>query len=39
MPPLSSWAYQQQPEPGSPEALLYTDFIVRRDWLAASGRD
>ena len=35
MPPLASWAYQQQPEPGSPEAALYTDFIVRRDWLAA----
>ena len=38
MPPLSSWAYQHQPEPGSPEAQLYTDFIVRRDWLAAPGR-
>ena len=33
MPPLASWAYQLQPEPGSPEAALYTDFIVRRDWL------
>ena len=33
MPPLASWAYQQQPEPGSPEAALYSDFIVRRDWL------
>jgi coproporphyrinogen III oxidase len=33
MPPLASWAYQLQPEPGSPEAVLYTDFIVRRDWL------
>ena len=37
MPPLASWAYQQQPEPGSAEALLYTDFIVRRDWLASAG--
>jgi coproporphyrinogen III oxidase len=37
MPPLASWAYQLQPEPGSAEALLYTDFIVRRDWLAPAG--
>ena len=36
MPPLASWAYQQQPEAGSAEAALYTDFIVRRDWLAPS---
>ena len=33
MPPLASWSYQRAPEPGSPEAALYTDFIVRRDWL------
>jgi coproporphyrinogen III oxidase len=39
MPPLASWAYQQQPETGSPEAQLYTDFIVRRDWLTAPARD
>jgi coproporphyrinogen III oxidase len=35
MPPLASWSYQRAPEPGSPEAALYTDFIVRRDWLAS----
>jgi coproporphyrinogen III oxidase len=29
MPPLVSWAYQQQPEPGSPEAALYSQFLVR----------
>jgi coproporphyrinogen III oxidase len=34
MPPLASWAYRQQPEPGSAEAALYSDFIVRREWLA-----
>ena len=34
MPPLCSWSYQRLPEPGTPEAQLYTDFIVRRDWLA-----
>ncbi|MDZ4361163.1 MAG: oxygen-dependent coproporphyrinogen oxidase, partial [Variovorax sp.] len=33
MPPLASWAYRQQPEAGSPEAALYSDFIVRRDWV------
>jgi coproporphyrinogen III oxidase len=33
MPPLVSWAYQQQPEPGSPEAALYTRFLPRRDWV------
>ncbi|MBT2321090.1 oxygen-dependent coproporphyrinogen oxidase [Variovorax paradoxus] len=33
MPPLASWAYRQAPEPGTPEAALYSDFIVRREWL------
>jgi coproporphyrinogen III oxidase len=33
MPPLASWSYQHQPEAGSPEAELYTRFLVRRDWL------
>jgi len=33
MPPLASWAYQQRPEPGSPEEALYTKFLVRRDWV------
>ncbi|MFM2075150.1 MAG: oxygen-dependent coproporphyrinogen oxidase [Pseudomonadota bacterium] len=33
MPPLVTWSYQHQTEAGSPEALLYSDFIVRRDWL------
>jgi coproporphyrinogen III oxidase len=33
MPPLASWAYRRQPEPGSAEARLYSDFIVRREWL------
>jgi coproporphyrinogen III oxidase len=33
MPPLVSWAYQQRPEPGSPEEALYTRFLPRRDWL------
>ena len=33
MPPLVSWAYCHEPEPGSPEAALLTDFLPPRDWL------
>jgi len=33
MPPLVSWAYQQQAQPGTPEHELMQRFIVRRDWL------
>jgi len=33
MPPLASWAYRQEPAAGTPEAALYSDFIVRREWL------
>jgi coproporphyrinogen III oxidase len=33
MPPLVSWAYQQVPAAGTPEAALYSDFLVRRDWV------
>ena len=33
MPPLASWSYQQPIKSGSPEAALYSDFIIRRDWL------
>lgn len=32
MPPLASWAYRSVPAPGTPEAALYSDFIVRREW-------
>jgi coproporphyrinogen III oxidase len=32
MPPQVSWRYDWQPEPGSPEAALYTDFLPARDW-------
>ena len=34
MPPLAAWCYDWHPEPGSPEARLYTDFLPPRDWLA-----
>jgi coproporphyrinogen III oxidase len=33
MPPLVSWSYQRTPEPGSPEAKLYSDFLPPRDWI------
>jgi coproporphyrinogen III oxidase len=33
LPPLVRWQYNWQPEPGSPEARLYTDFLRPRDWL------
>ncbi len=33
MPPLASWSYQHQPEPGSAEAALYTQFLPRREWV------
>lgn len=34
MPPLVRWEYGWQPEAGSPEAELYTNFLRPRDWLA-----
>ncbi|HEX9276842.1 MAG TPA: oxygen-dependent coproporphyrinogen oxidase [Casimicrobiaceae bacterium] len=35
LPPLVKWRYDWRPAPGSPEALLYTDFLTARDWLEA----
>ena len=32
MPPIVRWRYDWQPEPGTPEARLYTDFLRPRDW-------
>ena len=32
MPPQVSWRYDWAPEPGTPEARLYTDFLRPRDW-------
>lgn len=34
LPPLVKWRYNWQPEPGSAEARLYSDFLPPRDWLA-----
>ena len=33
MPPLASWSYQPQFDPGSPEAELYSRFLPKRDWV------
>ncbi len=32
MPPMAQWRYRWSPEPGTPEARLYTDFLVPKDW-------
>ena len=34
MPPSAQWRYDWQPEPGSTEARLYTDFLPPRNWLS-----
>jgi coproporphyrinogen III oxidase len=36
MPPVANWRYDWKPEPGTPEARLYTDFLRPRDWLGRS---
>jgi coproporphyrinogen III oxidase len=33
MPPGAAWRYDWQPEPGTPEARLYSDFLPVRDWV------
>ena len=35
LPPVVKWRYNWQPEAGTPEARLYTNFLPHRDWLAA----
>ena len=35
LPPLVRWEYNWQPEAGSPEAALTSDFLPVRDWLSA----
>lgn len=34
LPPTVNWRYDWQPEPGSPEAALYSEFLPAKDWLA-----
>lgn len=33
LPPLVCWEYDYQPEPGSEEARLYSDFLPAREWV------
>ncbi len=33
MPPLVKWRYDWHPEPGTPEAKLYEEFLVPKDWV------
>jgi coproporphyrinogen III oxidase len=33
LPPVVKWRYDWKPAPGTPEARLYTDFLVAKDWL------
>jgi len=32
LPPMVSWRYDWSPEPGTPEAALYNDFLPPRNW-------
>jgi coproporphyrinogen III oxidase len=34
LPPRVQWRYDWRPAPGTPEARLYSDFLVAKDWLA-----
>ncbi|AKZ62544.1 coproporphyrinogen III oxidase [Herbaspirillum hiltneri N3] len=33
MPPVVKWRYNWQPQDGSPEARLYTDFLPHKEWI------
>ena len=33
LPPVVKWRYDWQPEPGSAEAVLYSDFLPAKDWV------
>lgn len=33
MPPIVKWRYDWKPEVNSPEAKLYSDFLIDKDWL------
>ncbi len=33
LPPIVKWRYDWKPAPGTPEARLYSEFLVARDWL------
>jgi len=33
LPPVVHWRYDWRPEPGTPEAALYTDYLTGKDWV------
>ncbi|MDD1625732.1 MAG: coproporphyrinogen III oxidase, partial [Methylococcaceae bacterium] len=33
MPPVARWKYNWEPEPGSPEAILYESYLKPQNWL------
>ncbi|MFC3679319.1 oxygen-dependent coproporphyrinogen oxidase [Bacterioplanoides pacificum] len=33
LPPVAHWDYDWQPQPGSPEARLYDEFLPHKDWV------
>ncbi|HQT27029.1 MAG TPA: oxygen-dependent coproporphyrinogen oxidase [Burkholderiales bacterium] len=33
LPPIVKWRYDWQPEKGTPEEKLYTEFLIGRDWI------
>lgn len=35
MPPVVKWRYDWKPDANSPEAKLYSDFLIDKDWLTA----
>jgi len=37
MPPRAIWKYNWQPEPGSPESVLYDEYLKSRDWIEELG--
>ena len=39
LPPRVRYEYDWRPEPGSPEELLYTDYLRPRDWLGEGDPD
>jgi coproporphyrinogen III oxidase len=39
LPPSVEWKYNWQPEEGSPEAQLYSEFLRPRDWLGDAGNE
>lgn len=36
MPPIVKWRYDWKPEASTPEAKLYTDFLIEKNWLSVA---